>query len=90
MIPLTFTPIFPILPMYNDIRWLAPLPPDLLEALVAYHLTREFYREVEQRERFHQYCQWYYETAAQCQREAGRMQRDINLLGWFYRRDRRR
>ncbi len=69
--------------MLNDIRWLAPLPPAILEALVAYNLTREFYREVEYREEFDRYVQWYRATAATNQRELQKMQRDINVLGWF-------
>jgi uncharacterized protein YjaZ len=71
--------------MLNDIRWLTPLPPSLLEALVAYELTRRFYQEVQYREELAEYCQWYQEIAAKNRLEMQRMQGDINLLGWFNR-----
>ena len=71
--------------MQNDIRWLTPLPPSMLEALVAYELTREFYQEVQYREELLEYCQWYQETALKNRVELQRMQGDINLMGWFNR-----
>ena len=70
--------------MLNDFRWFAPNPQ--LDALVAYELTREFYREVAQREEFDRYCQWYYATAEKNRQELHRMQGDFNLLGWFCRK----
>lgn len=75
-------PIF----MLNDIRWLAPLPQPILEALIAYALTREFYQEVGHRQEYDRYCEWYQKTAAANQREFAKMQADINLLGWFNQR----
>ncbi len=71
--------------MLNDIRWLAPLSPSTLEALVAYELTHQFYQEVQYREELTEYCQWYQEVATQHRLEMQRMQSDINLLGWFIR-----
>ncbi len=72
--------------MFYHFRWL-PLPyPNVSEAIATYHVTRCFYREVAQRQEFEQYCQWYYETAAKHQQELEKMQRDINILGWFIRR----
>lgn len=53
------------------------------EILKAHQLTREFHQEVEYREDFNQYCQWYYETAERHHRELEKMRKDINILGWF-------
>ncbi|MBC7968963.1 MAG: hypothetical protein H7Z11_02315 [Verrucomicrobia bacterium] len=72
--------------MLNHIRWLTIAPQPLSEAIVAYALTRDFYREVEHRAEFEDYCDWYYQTAAANQAELQRMQGDINLFGWFNRR----
>jgi hypothetical protein len=75
--------------MLNDLRWVAPLPQPILEVLVAYELTREFHREVQCREEFEQYCQWYREVSARHQLEMQKMQGDINLFGWFNQLGRR-
>lgn len=72
--------------MFNHIRWLMIAPQPLSEALVAYVLTRDFYREVEYREQFEQHCDWYDRTAAANQAELQKMQGDFNLFGWFNRR----
>lgn len=74
--------------MSENFRWFAPVPQPVPEALVIYDLTRQFYRELEQREEFDRYCQWYRATAAQHQQELEKMRGDINLLGWFDRRRR--
>jgi hypothetical protein len=69
--------------MFEDLRWITPLPPEIVEAIIAYELTREFYREVKYREEHKRYCQWYYETAEKHRQELQRMQGDVNILGWF-------
>jgi hypothetical protein len=74
--------------MTSRFSWLIPNPapqpaPEVLEAQV---LTREFYREVEHREEFDRYCQWYRDTATKHQQELQKMRGDINLFGWFCRR----
>lgn len=53
------------------------------EILKAHQLTREFHQEVEYREDFNQYCQWYYETAERHRQELEKMRGDINIFGWF-------
>lgn len=64
----------------------APPPPgEIIEALEATTTTREFYQEVEYREDFDRYCQWYYETADRHRQEMQKMLGDFNLLGWFWR-----
>ena len=72
--------------MLNHLRWITIAPQPLSEALITYAFTRNFYREVEYREEFEQYCDWYYRTAAANQAEFQRMKGDINLFGWFNRR----
>lgn len=72
--------------MSNDLRWIAPVPPEPNhQVLEAHRLTRNFYEEVYHRQEFERYCQWYYTTANQNQQELQKIQNDFNLLGWFYR-----
>jgi len=74
--------------MFKHIRWFTIAPPSVSEAIVAYALTRDFYREVEYRTEFEDYCDWYYRTAAANQAELRKMQSDFNFFGWFNRRQR--
>lgn len=55
------------------------------EILQAHQAAQEFYREVKYRENFKNYCQWYYATAQQNQKELQEMRGDINIFGWFLR-----
>jgi hypothetical protein len=73
--------------MNHDLRWIAPIPPEpeKQEVLGAQVLTRQFYQELEYRHAFEKHCQWYRATAEKHHQELHRMQRDFNLLGWFYR-----
>lgn len=59
---------------------------DASEVLETYEVSREFYREVEYREEFERYCQWYYATAVRHRQELKKMRGDINILGWFSRK----
>ncbi|USR91959.1 hypothetical protein NEA10_04335 [Phormidium yuhuli AB48] len=61
-------------------------PPSLDERIGSYHVTREFHREVQYREDFQNYCQWYRATAERNRRELEKMRGDINIFGWFSRR----
>jgi hypothetical protein len=73
--------------MSHDLRWLAPTPPEPdYEVLEAHQYTRQFYQEVQHRQEFERYCQWYYATAAQHQQDHTKLKHDFNFLGWFYRR----
>jgi hypothetical protein len=73
--------------MSQDLRWIAPTPPEPEQAVLETHqFTREFYQEVEHRDQFDRYCQWYYATAEQNRREHQKLQNDFNLLGWFCRK----
>ena len=46
-------------------------------------LAQEFYQEVENRENFRAYCQWYRKTAQQHQEELAKMKKDVNIFSWF-------
>lgn len=69
--------------MFEDLRQIISLPPNIIEAIIVHNLSREFYREVKYREEHARYCQWYYETAEKHRQEFQKMQGDINILGWF-------
>lgn len=71
---------------FNDMRSILPAFQPEIEILEAHQVAREFYREVEYREDFASYCQWYYETAKSNRRELQKMRGDINIFGWFLRR----
>lgn len=60
-------------------------PPPEIEILAVYQATQQFYYEVQQRQEFELYCQWYEMTAEKNRQELEAMQTDINLMGWFYR-----
>jgi hypothetical protein len=61
----------------------------LPDTVIAFEMTRNFYREVEYREEQVEYCQWYRRIAQQHQQEFAKMQQDMNVLGWFRHRSRR-
>ncbi|MDY6937989.1 MAG: hypothetical protein SWY16_10000 [Cyanobacteriota bacterium] len=58
------------------------------ELLATYQTSHEFYREVEEREAFERYCQWYDRTARMHQDQMKRMQGELNILSWFQRKSR--
>ena len=60
-----------------------PSSPAAEEILISHQLAFQFRREVEYREEFKNYCQWYRETAAQHQEELRKMQGDINIFRCF-------
>ncbi len=70
---------------FNELRSILPAPQPEIEVLEAHQVAQKFYREVEYRQDFKNYCQWYYETAESHQRELQKMRRDINIFGWFVR-----
>lgn len=63
---------------------LAPPPP--ADIFATHQLAYEFQREVQQRQEFEHYCEWYRQTAERHQQEFQKMQGDINIFGWFSRR----
>jgi hypothetical protein len=66
-------------------RPLEPLPNDIGEAIQLQQIAYEFRQEVQYRDDFEAYCQWYYATAAQHQEELAAMKNDIPLFSWFCR-----
>lgn len=56
-----------------------------IEDLETYQITHQFYEEAQYRHDFEAYCQWYYATAEQHQKEAESMKNDLNIFGWFCR-----
>jgi hypothetical protein len=68
-------------PFLQDI---IPTPqPEAHEMFAASHVTREFYREVQHRADFEEYCLWYRQVAEQHRRELSQMRKEINFFGWF-------
>jgi hypothetical protein len=65
-----------------------PAPPPAADIFASYQLVQEFHREVEYRQEFDRYCEWYRLTAERHRQEFQHMRSDINLFGWFCRRKR--
>ncbi|MEO1351194.1 MAG: hypothetical protein AAFW84_20695 [Cyanobacteria bacterium J06635_15] len=62
----------------------APLPTsNSADVLELQQVAVEFRQEIEHREAFEGYCQWYDETARAHRKELASMQRDIPILDWF-------
>lgn len=57
-----------------------------VEVLELQQIAQDFHQEVQYRQKFEQYCQWYYQTAERHRQELEAMRGDINLLSWFSRR----
>jgi hypothetical protein len=60
-------------------------PQDVVEYLKLQHIAQEFRLEIEYREQFEAYCDWYYRIAEQNRQDYGRMQSELNLWEWFSR-----
>ncbi|WP_199305855.1 hypothetical protein [Pseudanabaena sp. FACHB-2040] len=56
-----------------------------IEILQVHQMAQDFRREVECREQFAAYCDWYDRTALQHQQEWAAMQKDVQLRGYFRR-----
>ncbi|NJK39788.1 MAG: hypothetical protein HC825_00950 [Oscillatoriales cyanobacterium RM1_1_9] len=68
----------------NGWEWPQTAQP-IAEQFQTYHLTHEFYHEVQQRDSTQAYCQWYAEMADSHQQEFKKMRGDFNLFGYFLR-----
>ncbi|MEM1254900.1 MAG: hypothetical protein AAGI69_20890 [Cyanobacteria bacterium P01_H01_bin.21] len=66
-------------------RSFEPVPTDVSETLELQQIAYEFRQEIQHRNDFDAYCQWYYETAAQNQADLAAMQNDIPFFSWFRR-----
>lgn len=72
--------------MAEELRRIIPTPtPQAADIFTTHQLGHEFRQEVEYRENFKQYCDWYHFTAELNQRELHKMRSDINVFGWFNR-----
>jgi hypothetical protein len=58
---------------------------EIIEYLELHQIAQELHLEIEYREQFEQYCEWYYQTAQQHQQDYARMQLEPNLLSLFNR-----
>lgn len=74
--------------MSQPLHRFVPAPPSSVEFFAVYQATHEFYREAQYREALEEYYAWYEQTAATHRRELEKMRGDINIFGWFGRRDR--
>jgi hypothetical protein len=75
-----------LLPLMNESWDLLAPSPAAVECFAMHQLAVEFRRELEQRQAFRDYCDWYATVAAQHRQELEQMQSDWNLFGWFCRR----
>jgi hypothetical protein len=60
-------------------------PQETVESLELHQMAQEFHLEVEYREQFDAYCEWYYRVAREHQEDHARMRLEPNLLSWFNR-----
>ncbi len=73
--------------MSKDFPYIIPrAEPEVEENFAAQQVTKEFYDEVEVRNEFKNYCEWYKETARIHRQELERMRGELNILRWFLRR----
>jgi hypothetical protein len=61
-------------------------PQDITEILEVHQLAHEFHGEMRDRDRFEAYCAWYYATAQKHQQEMAKLQTELQILPWFWRR----
>ena len=54
-----------------------------VEVFELQQIAQDFHREVQYRQEFEQYCQWYYQTAERHRQELEAMRGNINLFNWF-------
>ena len=66
-------------------RSLEPSQNDVGEAIELQQIAYEFRQELQCREDFEAYCQWYYAAAAQHRAELAAMKNDIPFFSWFCR-----
>ncbi|MEM9818635.1 MAG: hypothetical protein AAF827_19800 [Cyanobacteria bacterium P01_D01_bin.6] len=59
---------------------------DPVEVFELHQMAYDFHQEVDSREAFEAYCDWYEQTAACHRQELDAMKHDIDLLGMFWRR----
>lgn len=72
--------------MYKNLPYIIPgTQPEVEETFASHQTTHQFYREVQTRAEFQQYCEWYRATAENNRRELEKMRGELNILQWFRR-----
>jgi hypothetical protein len=71
--------------LVSELRHIIPVLPPRSSIFASYQIAYEFRREVESRQAFEEYCQWYRQTAEAHQQELAKLKGDLNILGWFKR-----
>lgn len=78
--------IHDLLTMPEELRRIIPVPqPEVEEIFAIYQATTEFHQEVQSREAFAHYCEWYCTTSEQHRQELQQMRGELNILSWFRR-----
>ncbi|MGB3655696.1 MAG: hypothetical protein WBA41_31420 [Rivularia sp. (in: cyanobacteria)] len=73
--------------MSQELRRIVPLPESQVEETIAVNeTTHQFYREIEVRSEFRDYCEWYYAIAQSNREELKKMRGELNIFQWFRRR----
>ena len=62
-----------------------PSPNTVSESIQLQQIAYEFRQELQQRDDFEAYCEWYYAAAAQNRAELAAMKHDIPFFSWFCR-----
>jgi hypothetical protein len=63
--------------------WLLPTDPPMPDEVAGVVLSFQFHQEVEHRQAFADYCQWYETIAQEHQGELERMRQETNFFQWF-------
>lgn len=72
--------------MPEKFQFIVPAPPPPADIFATYQLAHEFHREALHRQEQERYCEWYRLTTERHKQELQTLQKDINLFGWFCRR----
>ncbi|MGB3639436.1 MAG: hypothetical protein WBA39_17950 [Rivularia sp. (in: cyanobacteria)] len=73
--------------MSQELQRIVPSGSSQIEETIAVNqTTQEFYREVEVRSEFNNYCEWYHATAKSNREELEKMRGELNIFQWFRRR----
>jgi hypothetical protein len=72
--------------MSKEISQIVPSSQPVEEIFAVQQVTKNFYYEVQARDEFKRYCEWYYITAQQNRQELEKMRGELNIFAWFRRR----
>ena len=71
--------------MPDELQRIVPASPPTVDIFATYQLASEFHREIQYRQEYQRYCEWYQLTAEHHRQELQKMRGDFNLFGWFCR-----